>query len=656
MDGQGFEVIYLNDLPYYCTNEEYQQLATLLGKVSFGDYTKDSDMLISSKIYSSFSGGGQVDRTAKEGADDGRFWFGDMQTTYPNQLGLADEVRNLEGMAFILGDLGSTLYGVGEDNKLYSISDFVTTDLGALDDDPVYRGYEFQGKLFIPQGSAGYQTWDGATLSAQVTTVQAICFAEWDNKLYALCANHKIQSTTDGSTWSDRYTFNSSIVPKRLTKYMNAGEEDTLYFSSNKGLSAWDESTQTVVTTRIYGPEAFPPHPDNGEGLAMWKTGEDLFMSVGLDVIRWNINAASPVQSGLGRDEGLPVQYRGKIVDLIPGHRYMYALTQGISEVSTPDTSGDDEFDTGMIDEGEFSASATEPENLVMGWNGLGWHAIAAPTEAGVPTWLTISQAGSETRLWWTVDSSAYTILINRAFLNLRSRIAASEGRFQSRGTIELARFDAGKMMFDKIMSHVEIYMSYWAGLETHQWPIQYKTDRHDWYGLGGVGSDNAVPNADNEIFSILPFGLETLPDGNGFARGEVMRWVKFRFNPATYDVTTTPLMDFMTLKYITRPLQNSTFSLHIPLNCPRAMGDAQGRPRGPQTIKEELDNLAASPGFVRLTHNGMSENQRSHRVYLSRVTGNNSTGMSPNGMRIVSLVQIPMPGWEGNELFHGAG
>ena len=51
-----------------------------------------------------------------------------------------------------------------------------------------------------------------------------------------------------------------------------------------------------------------------------------------------------------------------------------------------------------------------------------------------------------------------------------------------------------------------------------------------------------------------------------------------------------------------------------------------------------------------------MSENQRSHRVYLSRVTGNNSTGMSPNGMRIVSLVQSPMPGWEGNELFHGAG
>ena len=173
---------------------------------------------------------------------------------------------------------------------------------------------------------------------------------------------------------------------------------------------------------------------------------------------------------------------------------------------------------------------------------------------------------------------------------------------------------------------------------------------------MGGVGSDNAVANADGEIFSIIPFGLEVLPDGNGFARGELMRWVKFRFEPATYDVTTTPLMDFMTLKYITRTLQNSTFSLHLPLNCPRAMGDADGEPRGPQTIKEELDNLAASPGFVRLTHNGMSENQRSHRVYLSRVTGNNSTGMSPNGMRIVSLVQIPMPGWEGNELFHGAG
>lgn len=118
MDGQGFEIVYINDRPYYCTQEEYQQLATLLGKVSFGDYTKDSDMLISSKIYSSFTGGGQVDRTAREGGDEGRFWFGSLNTSYPSQLGLADEVRTMEYAGLPLGDLGNTFYVCGPDATL----------------------------------------------------------------------------------------------------------------------------------------------------------------------------------------------------------------------------------------------------------------------------------------------------------------------------------------------------------------------------------------------------------------------------------------------------------------------------------------------------------------------------------------------------------
>jgi hypothetical protein len=651
-DGQGFEVIYLNDLPFYCTNEEYQQLATLLGKVSFGDYTKDSDMLISSKIYSSFTGGGQVYRSAREGADEGRFWFGwDMQTTYPNQLGLADEVLTLAGMDFILGDLEDTLYGYDvDDDSLYSIDveDFSTTLIDTLDDPPVYRGYEFQGKQYIPQGAAGYQSHDGSTVDVQDSTVQAICFAEWDNKLFALCADNQIQSTVDGSTWTPRADFNTSIVPKRLTKYFNAAEQDTLYFSSNKGLLAWDESTSKVVTTRIYGSEAFPPHPDNGDGLAMWKPGEDLFFSVGMDLIRWNLSAASPVQSGLNRDEGLPAEFRGKIKDLIPGHRYMYCLTEGLSE-TTPAAPSGDEFDVGMLEEGEFTASASEPRNLVMGWNGFGWHAIHTPTESGTASWLIISQAQGQVRLWWTVDDTAYTVRINRPFLNLRSRIEVGEGRFQTSGSIELPRFDAGKMMFDKILSHGELYMDYFAGLETHQFLIDYRTDRHDWLNLSGVPA--------HEELAYYPFGVETTYDDFSFARGEICRWFQPRFRVTTGDPTTTPLMDFFTLKYITRPLQNSTFTLHLPIQGIRHLPNPfTGDERGPQTVKEEIDALATSPGFVRLVHNGMSEDMRSHRVYLSRVTGWNQTGLDPSGQRIVSVVQVPLASYEGNELAHDLG
>lgn len=655
MDGQGFEVIYLNDLPYYCQQEEYQQLATLLGKVSFGDYTKDSDMLISSKIYSSFTGGGQVEQTAREGSDEGRYWFGSLNTMYPSQLGLNDWIQPMEGAGFPLGDLGNSFYAANTDGDLNEVdpSTFTTSTVGQLADPPVYRGYEWNGKQYIPQGSHGYQSHNGSQIDMQNASIQAVCFTEWNNKLFALCANHTLQSSTDGSSWTQEGTFNTSAKPYRLVKYINASEEDALYISTSKGVLAFNHDAQVISTTRLFGPESFPPHPDNGLGMCMWKPGEDLFVTVGLDMLRWNLNAVSTVQSGLNRDEGLPPEYRGAMVDLVPGHRAMYALVRGYSDVTPPSPSGGNEGDPGMIQEGDFAAVRSEARNLVMAWNGFGWHPVAAPADPGDPSWMVMSQAGGAPRLWWGVGGTGYCVKINRSFLNLRSQLAVGEGKFQRNGYLETARFDAGKIMFDKVLSHLELTLSAYDGPGVHQVLLDYRTDRHDWSGLDAAELIN-IPVG--QTLSI-PFNVERLADGNDFARGEVCRWVQFRIRMTTNDTSSTPIMDSLTLKYITRPLATSTFSLHLPLIGWRNLPDPRtGKPRGSQAIKEELDALSVSPGFVRLVHNGMSENQRSHRVYLSRLTGSNQVGLDPDGMRIISMVQVPLSIYEGNQEVPGHG
>ena len=525
------------------------------------------------------------------------------------------------------------------------MSSLTATTVGTLANLPEYRGYEWNGKQYIPQGTHGYQSHNGVTIDAQVTTVKAVDFTEWDNKLIALCADHTLKSTTDGTTWSTLGTFNTSAAPRRLARYINASEEDTIYFSTSKGLLAWNHDASVISTTRIYGPEAFPPHPDNGWGLCMWKPGEDLFMSVGMDVLRWNLNAVSSVQSGLNRDEGIPPEYRGAIIDLVPGHRYMYALIRGQADsVETPPESGD-ESDPGMLQEGDFLASQTAVRNIVMGWNGYGWHAVQVPTTDGEPSWMVLSQAQGEPRLWWGVGGLGHTVRINRAFLNLRAQMAVNESRFQPEGYIESARFDAGKAMFDKILSHVEVFLSKYDRTDLHNFVVNYRTDKHDWSGLDFVPVQEGV-------LTIAPFNIDPLADGNDFARGEVARWVQFRWSMLTGNPATTPIMDFCTLKYITRPLSTSTFTLHLPLvGWKNLIDPITGESRGPQTIKEDLDALAISPGFVRLVHNGMSEHQRSHRVYLSRVTGSNAPGINPDGMRIVSLVQVPLAGYEGNDV-----
>jgi len=628
MEGSTHGTIYLDDKPYSVDIEQYNQLATLLGKVTFGDFTADSDMLISSKIWRSLVGGMNAQRL-REGVDENNYAFSSgWDTLYPNQFGLLPQTVEVPGAPYPLGEFNNAVM-LASASALYSwdeSTDAKSSSLGALDNPPVYRGVEFNGKFFIPQ-SVGFQAWDGASVAAQNTTVKAICFEIWDDKLYAITSDKKLYMSTDGSVWSLEYTIKSHIIPRKLKLYMDNSNEEALFLATSRGLYAWDDLAKKFVVTRL-GP-SLPPHPDNGLAVAHWRPGEDLFYSAGMDIYRFTGNAVSPTVSINDRD-GLPVPYRGKVVDLCEGHNALYALTQGVQE-ATPYVSAK-EFDPGQNNDPPFEVSLTEARNIVVQWNGYGWHPVDVPAATGTPTWLLISGAANEYRLWWGIGSSCYTQRLSRTWLKPKQKAEAVEGEYQTSGILELGRFDAGMQMFDKVMSHLEIRAEVFDPSVHTVYPM-YRTDADEtWRQLSAVYQQGN---------NICAFGNEILDDGTVFSFGEVCKWIELRLHGSTQDDTKNFVIDSIVLKFIKRPLESAAWTYDIDLMT------NQQWDRSALEIKDELDDFSVNPRFVRLRHG--SNTQRSHRVYVSRNQGHNQTGDDPRGGRSITLAQIRLDNYEGN-------
>jgi hypothetical protein len=108
-------------------------------------------------------------------------------------------------------------------------------------------------------------------------------------------------------------------------------------------------------------------------------------------------------------------------------------------------------------------------------------------------------------------------------------------------------------------------------------------------------------------------------------------------------DSTKTPVVDSFSLKHIRLPLSGAAYTVAIPLELgPDGWG---GRRAG--QIKEELEALIVKQGFIRLQH-GTEDDHTSHRVRLSYVQGSDKTGHDDGGLRNISMIVVPLPGYEG--------
>lgn len=599
-------------------------LATFPRRMVIGDPTKDSNPLLSAWVISDLSGGSGV-YDMNESSDASRYYNGNMYTRYPAQISSANYVRVVsagsDSQIRFLGDLNYSgawyailfLYVPGVPTRALLrlnmpsvIAPFATPTYDPVGHGVVFRGTAAEDYLVIPYGANGYATIDQTTLTLTEvapsgTDPELLDAAVWDDKLIGVDTAGQLWWTTDVTAGWTSYGATAKIptseTPRRVIPYFDRGGDPAVFVLTELRLWQFNANGPQIFDVDV----TFPAGPYQGIAACRWSG--DLYFSVGMGVHRYTGGALSAM--GLDRDSGLPVEYNGHIVDLIPGYNSMYAL------VEKPDLSS---F--------TFPAGAPTPKVSMHEWTGSGWHEVwELPSGNAIPLSAGISRATDGQMLIWGVTtpfsstSGVYIMELPIAFANPRQRITQSSGIAATSGQLTTGVFDAGMQGYKKVASALDIRMTSLSFSGGGQFLVQYKIDdATSWSNLGYVTTTGVTS---------LPFG--TLTDG--IYPGEVFERIQFRF---TASVTTVFLMESATLSFVKTVPPSNSWTPTIDLS-------AEWKGNSPETMRQHIDDILVNRVFVPLVLRGTT-----YRVMVSASSGSSQTGFDESSIRQISLLEIP--------------
>lgn len=622
------EVVHLDGLPIPVKGPiGYTNLAVFQPKVTIGDFTSESDQILSVWIQSDWTGGGQIE-DLNESSDVQRFRHATLDTRYPNILTLPPETLSytISGAteARGIGDYsvsGTRYYwaafdATGAKLRKWNSGTLAWDGGAALTAMPVNKGVVFDGLLWIPLGTTGYDTWDGATVVTS-SSVTPISFVEWDDKLVALEHDGQISFHQSGSTgWDVRpeLKLKGDRTPRNLVVWWTPEREPAIYVVTDRDVWVVDPLVPTLYRTGL----RFPVHPDQGLGSCAWRD-DSMYVSVGVGCHQLSLGGVVSAM-GLDHDHGLPRDLRGKIVDLEPEYNGLLALIEGIG---TTAIGSDDETLISLEETMAYGdalivpTAATLARSTLQRWTSIGWHTVWESSGAiGAPTNVQVSNTGSDYRLWWGYGGSMYTQQLRRTFHNPKQGAQLGIDRFALSGSLKSGRFDASMKAYHKLASHFEVFLD---PSSTQNVDVYYQTDHEASWKYLGTASDPGR--------TVLLFD----PDGDGFAEGESFHWIEFDYRMTSTDALETPIVNWFTLKFVKLPLQTRSWRLNIPL-----ARTEQWTGRGPREIADQLDSLASGERYVTF-----KTRDETYRVRVAQVSGDDSTGDDLSGSRLVSLIEL---------------
>jgi hypothetical protein len=638
-------------IPYVRRGFNFTDLSRFETKFTFGDYSKDSDNLLSTYVRSTFTGGALID-DHQEGVTDARFRFSTLHTRSPGQLSLLgldfqaaiDTTADDDDLVYPIGDYDDEYYTVIGLELFRQAATPNTPDdvvsIGTLTGAPVERGTVYKGNLYIPLGGAGLVRTDGATITnVQDSTpadIDTRSLVVWDNKLFALTTAGQLRKF-DGTTWTavaDTLTLPTDRVPRKLVWFYDRNGSPTVFIVTDVDLWGWESEADVIHPTRL----RIPRHPDNGLACCEWRD-DALYYAAGLGVYRYTASGTISAV-GLDRDDGLPAQYHGRIIDLIPEHNGLIALIEGVptQEEVIPDTLYSDHGP--FAEDMAVDSGLTQSHNLIMIWNEAGWHTLWAGENDVTMTWLALSQVRipqADHLLDYGIhfgitDSENIPedrfLPFPKYFFGPKKLVQQNAFPFRTSGTHWDGRFDAGMQGFSKLASHFEVNIFDPEDGNATEGTVQvwYSTDRFPGFKLLGEASAYGR--------TVLPFGL----NAEGFVEGEAFTWIEFRYELAQgATVTRTPVIDSMVLKFMKLPLEGTSWTVAVPLDWE---GEWVGQTAG--MIRDHLRSLTTAERFhpMQLVRDGFV-----YRVRVAQAQGQQPTGSNPQGTVTLSILRIPIPG-----------
>ena len=604
-------------------------------KVTFGDYSEDSDPLLSAWITSSLTGG-IGNEFLKEGVDDETYWTGTLETRYPGQITLLPYTHTHEGpgaessMAYPLGDFpsGAPSFWAAFDDDLvqWDHTNSVFVSKGTLSVAPVNKAVEYNDLLWIPLGNAGVATVATNGTIAEDAAIKVRALALWDNKLAALTEDGEIRLKFGDTPWeavAEDAVLPSGAKPRNLVVFKNQRGDPTLHIITNTDVWAYDRDAATIYRTELQ----YPTHPDQGLASVNWR-GENLYVSVGLGVHSYN----GSVVASMGPDSryGVPAALRGVITGMEPEYNAILALIRGASE-AVGDISQEWQINDPAYEQGFRSFVAMKAKSSLLRFSGYGWHPVwESGDSGGDPTWPLVSRADGEYWLWWGFDGKMLRQKLPRTFHNPKQGLKSGVNEFAADGRLITGWFDADMPAFRKLASHMELVLedALDNGTLTGRASLRYQIDNDPAWHLMGT--------ADRIGRTIFPFRIEPSEGSSGFSRGLSFTRIRFRLELASDDIHLSPVVRSFMLKFIKLPMSVSgrAFTFKIPLTQDRGYKD-----RGPTEMANELIALTASDRFAELLHGS-----ESYRVRVSQVRLADMTGYDQRGIAEVSCIEIVSP------------
>ena len=616
-----------------------QNLARFQSKITTGEYSWDSDPLVSAYSMASFSGG-MGNLILKEGIDDDTYWTARMETRYPHQL------TNLPRSDAWGAEIGaSAARGIGDypasapmfhaafDAALYRW-DAVDQAFDLLATMPAApagngKGVDYAGKLFIPLGLSGLATWDGTTLDSSTHgAIEALGLTIYDNKLAAITTGGYLRIMGPDETWepiTDQLKLPSGAVPTGILTFLDQNQQQAIHVITTQGVWSYDRNTVTLMRTHLQ----YPRHPQQGRASTVFR-GDAMYVAVGIGIHGYNGNTITAM--GPDGRYGLPAHLRGVITDLEQEYNGLLALVQGQAVgVVEPDPPQID-LQAPHWREGDptFSGGATtEAASTLLRWNQQGWHpAWESEGAGGTPTNVLVSSADGDYALWWGFDGTMYRQALPITFHNPKVGMQVGTDRFAPLGSLTTGWFDADMQAFTKLASHIELVIDdvFEDGTSCGEVTIRYQTDHGSpWKTLRTVSGVGRF---------VMPFGRVEREDGSTFSAGVPFRRIRFRIESRSRSDTVTPLIENILFKFIKIPISQYSWVVSVKLDNANGYKGISN-----EELRDYLVGLASADTFTRFVHRG-----NEYRVRVAQTNGADETGDDDRSTLTVNLVEVLLP------------
>lgn len=537
----------LDGVAYRLDGPVRQTLISIIpGKLVIGNATRNDSQLSSAWTLNDASGGLLI-RKVNPARDIDRGWTGNSETRYANAIGLPPLVTDRGTPAsasdacqmFTLSDevyccFGTDLRIWDDTNEEWDQPGGSAITFDSAPTDAVY----FDGKIWVATGDSNpITTWDGSALDeigdggSPEVFEQATYLLAMETKLYAMTASGTMRSAAydDGTSayvWADEAILDVPAADiSGLTVFRDINSDPVLYVTTRLGMWYYDRAEKVFRASALQ----IPQHPHGGYGTSPWRT--DMMYAAGLSVLKYSLNLINSV--GLDRDDSLPSDQDGNIIEMIGGLNWLYTFVKNRETSSTSDPL----YGGSAVGE-TYVMPALEAFSSLWATDGNGiWHRIwVSASTSGDITTAAILTSNDETRLWWGADNTVYSMDIPLGIHNPENNPVAE---FAPSSTHISPWFDADWSEDEKLALGLRIGVKNLSA--TQRIRVWYGLDDTDgWTDLGWVDSSTA-----SKPTGVIEFQFD---EGVGFPFYSIR--FRFDFERGT-DSTKTPILRFFSLNYV---------------------------------------------------------------------------------------------------------